>query len=172
MRRIEAIIRKYVPDAEVGIFRSNRFYAYTHIEGNKVIIEFSKRLVESGTWEQIEDTIAHEIAHVLQADREDKSAANYNWHTEEWSDIARALGSDITMPPFRNVNEPQRYKYRCADCGYTTNVSEVRHKALAILHRDKMPMLSSDVTRHGTTTGHHKWYVLDELTGRRWTETL
>jgi hypothetical protein len=176
MRRIEAIVRKYVPDAEVGIFDSNQFYAYTHFpqfhsEGEKVIIEFSKRLVESGTWEQIEDTVAHEIAHVLQADRDDKSAMDYDWHTKEWGNIAQALGSDITMPPFPNVEELQRYKYRCADCGYMTTVSEERYRAPAILRHGRMSAPSSDVAKHVAATGHHEWYVLDELTGRRWTKT-
>jgi predicted SprT family Zn-dependent metalloprotease len=175
MRRIKAIVHKYIPDAEVKIVPSDTFYAATYIPSlhmtKKIIMQFNKRLVESGTWEQIEDVVAHEIAHVLQADLLDDSAPRSNWHTEEWSDIAQALGSDITMPPFPNVDELQRYKYRCADCGYMTTVSEERYRAPAILRHGRMSAPSSDVAKHVAATGHRKWYVLDELTGRRWTKT-
>jgi predicted SprT family Zn-dependent metalloprotease len=175
MRRIEAIVHKYVPDAEVEIFNSNQSYAATYMPPlhgtKKIIMQFSNRLVESGTWEQIEETMAHEIAHVLQADLLDDSAPQSSWHTKEWGNIARALGSDITMPPFPNVDKQQRYKYRCADCGYTTTVSEERYRAPAILRHGRMSAPSSDVAKHVAATGHHEWYVLDELTGRRWTKT-
>jgi hypothetical protein len=176
MRRIEAIVHKYIPNAGVMIAPFVDYYATTHIpprrsSGRRVIIQFSRNLIERGTWEQIEDTVAHEIAHVLAADRDDKSAAEHDWHTGEWGDIAQALGSDITMPPFPNVEELQRYKYRCADCGYMTTVSEERYKALTILHHGRMSAPSSDVAEHVAATGHHEWYVLDEMTGRRWTKT-
>jgi hypothetical protein len=177
MRRIKQIVHKYIPDAEVKIAPSVKFYAITSIppfrnkKSEKVIMEFSRRLVESGTWEQIEDTVAHEIAHVLAADRDDKSVANYNRHTEEWADIARALGSDITMPPFPNVEKPQRYKYRCADCGYTTSAFKGRRRTSATSYGEIL-VLSPGIDRHREETGHHKWHVLDEVTGRRWTEIL
>jgi hypothetical protein len=175
MRRIEAIVHKYIPNAGVMIAPLVDFYATTHIpprrsSGRRVIMQFSRNLIERGTWEQIEDTVAHEIAHVMSADRHDESAAKHGWHTGEWGDIARALGSDITMPPFPNVDELQRYKYRCADCGYTTTVSEERHRMPAI-SPGEISVLSPDIAIHGRTTGHRKWYVLDEVTGKRWTET-
>jgi predicted SprT family Zn-dependent metalloprotease len=168
MRRIEAIVHKYVPDAEVKIAPSARPYAVTytprlHSNGGKVVMEFSKRLVESGTWEQIENVVAHEIAHVLAADRDDLSGADSGWHTEEWGDIAQALGGSREVDYYLDVLFQPRYKYRCADCGYTITFSEERHGA---------PETSPIVYRHGRTTGHYKWYVLDELTGKRWTETI
>jgi hypothetical protein len=175
MRRIEAIVHKYVPDAEVQIVPFDAFYAATYIppfpsERGKVIIKFSQMLVESGTWEQIENNIVHEIAHVLQADRDDKSAMNYAWHTKEWSDIARALGGSGGMDYYPNVLYPQRYKHRCADCGYTTTASE-EWPMMPATSPGKIAVLSSDVAKHIKDTGHHKWYVLDEVTGKRWTET-
>jgi hypothetical protein len=170
MRRIEAIVHKYVPGAEVKIFNSNKFYAVTDMpslpsDGGKVIIRFSRMLVESGTWEQIEETMAHEIAHVLQADSDDLWATGKDFHSKEWEDIAWALGEkrmNGELSYYPDVLYPPRYKYRCADCGYTTNVPETRR-------RPPEPLF--DVTRHGMKTGHYKWYVLDEVTGRRWTET-
>jgi predicted SprT family Zn-dependent metalloprotease len=173
MRRIKTIVHKYIPDAEVQIVPSDTFYAATYIPSlhmtKKIIMQFNKRLVESGTWEQIESVVAHEIAHVLQADLLDYSAPRSNWHTKEWGNIAQALGSDITMSPFPNVDELQRYKYRCADCGYMTTVSEERHGMPAI--SPGKIVLSSDVAKHIRDTDHGKWYVLDEVTGKRWTET-
>jgi hypothetical protein len=171
MRRIEAIVHDYIPDAEVKIFDSNQLYAYTFppSEGKKVIIRFSRMLVESGTWEQIEETVAHEIAHVLQADKYDTSAVDSGWHTEEWGDISQALGGSGKTSYYPDVLFPPRYKYRCADCGYMTNVYERRYKS-PISHGE-ISVLLPGVTEHVTATGHHKWYVLDELTGRRWTKT-
>jgi hypothetical protein len=166
MRRIEAIVHKFIPNAEVQIVPSDRFYASTAVpvlngEGEKIVVQFNRKLVESGTWEQIENSVAHEIAHVLAADRDDESAADIGWHTEEWGDIARALGGSGKSSYYPDVLWPQRYKYRCADCGYTTSARS---------DPDEMPV-SSNVTKHGTATGHRRWYVLDELTGKRWTET-
>jgi hypothetical protein len=177
MRRIEAIVHRFIPDAEVKIVPSDTFYASTYIspfpsESKKVIIRFSQMLIESGTWEQIEDTVAHEIAHVMSADRDNKSAANSGWHTREWSDIARALGASGGIGDYYpDVLYPPKYKYRCADCGYTANVSEERHRMPAT-SPGEISILSSDVAIHGIATGHHKWYVLDELTGKRFTETI
>jgi hypothetical protein len=173
MRRIKQIVRKYIPNAEVQVVPSDTFYAATYIppfpnEGSKVSINFSRMLIESGTWEQIENNVAHEIAHVLQADIDDNSAAEIGWHTKEWSDIARALGGSGGMDYYPNVLYQQRYKYRCADCGYTTNASEERHRMPAI-SPGKISALSSGVAKHVTATDHHKWYVLDELTGKRFT---
>jgi predicted SprT family Zn-dependent metalloprotease len=161
VHRIKQIVRKYIPDAEVQIVPSDTVYAETYIpplrsKGKKVIIRFSQTLVESGTWEQIENTLVHEIAHVLQG------GTRGHWHTEEWGDIARALGGTGEMDYYPDVLSPPRYKYRCADCGYTTYVTETPYR---------IPEISFGVLEHGETTGHRKWYVLDELTGRRWTKT-
>jgi predicted SprT family Zn-dependent metalloprotease len=166
MRRITNIIHKYVPDAEIKMIDMEHAYAQTTIppypfSHEKVKIEFNRKLIEHGTWEQIEDSLAHEIAHVLQADRDDLSGAASGWHTEEWGNITRALGGSEELGLFyQNVLFPPRYIYRCADCGYAVNVSE----------RREMPMISPRITTHKNMTGHHKWYVLDETTGRRWTE--
>jgi predicted SprT family Zn-dependent metalloprotease len=176
MRRIEAIVRKYIPDAEVKIVPSDTFYAATYIpslhsKGKKVVMGFSQMLVENGTWEQIEDTVAHEIAHVMSADRHDKSAADSGWHTEDWGDITRALGGSGGMDYYPDVLFPPRYKYRCADCGYTTNASEGQH-GMPATSPGEISVLSPGVARHGMETGHHKWYVLDELTGKRFTVVI
>jgi hypothetical protein len=176
VRRIEAIVHRFIPNAEVQIVPSDTFYAATYIpplhsNGEKVIMQFSRMFVESGPWEQIESTVAHEIAHVMSADRHDESAADYGGHTEEWGDIARALGGSREMDYYRDVLSQPRYKYRCADCGYTVNASEGRH-GMPATSLDEMSVLSPGVARHRIKTGHHKWYVLDELTGKRWTETI
>jgi predicted SprT family Zn-dependent metalloprotease len=169
MRRIEAIVHKYIPDAEVRFVSSDKTFASTDLpplrnkNERKVIIEFNLTLIETATWEEIENVVAHEIAHALAADRYDRTAADIDWHTDEWKDITRALGGSGTIDIYQDVLYPQRYKYRCANCGYTTNVSEPRFK---------MPKTLQGVAEHGIATGHHKWYVLDEVTGRRWTETL
>jgi predicted SprT family Zn-dependent metalloprotease len=173
LRRIKQIVHKYVPDAEVKIVPSGTFYAATYMpspnsNGGKVVMQFSQMLLETGTWEQIEETAAHEIAHVLAADRDDESGAVIGWHTEEWGDIAQALGGDKEINYYQNVLFQPRYKYRCADCGYTVNASEGRHGAPPT-SPGEITVLSPGVARHRIKTGHHKWYVLDELTGKRFT---
>jgi hypothetical protein len=176
MRRIEAIVHRFIPDAEVKIVPSDTFYAATYIpplrsKGKKVVMGFSQMLIENGTWEQIENTVAHEIAHVMSADRHDKNAADIGWHTEDWGDIAQALGGSREMDYYPGVLYPQRYKYRCADCGYTTTASEGNHRTL-LISLGEMSVLSPGVAEHRRETGHHKWYVLDELTGKRFTMVI
>jgi predicted SprT family Zn-dependent metalloprotease len=165
MRRITDIIHKYVPDAEIKMIDTEHAYAQTTVyrpypfRRRKVKMEFSRKLIEHGTWEQIEDTVAHEIAHVLSADRYRNPIEQHN---TEWEDIALALGSNAKITEYYpNVEEPQRYKFRCASCGYTANKETLQNTALF-----------GDVSAHMYDAGHRRWYVLDRITGERWTEVF
>jgi len=180
LRRIENIVHKYDPAAEIKIVPTDWFYAQTIIPRDlwglrntdrKVVIELSQNLIESGTWEEIEDVLAHEIAHILAAARTYEEKLG---HTTEWKNIARALGSSAKSwgDIYPHLKHPPRYKIRCADCGYTVlgawpRAAEASYDQLGFEPRPE----SSEMMKHIEKTGHHKWYVLDEVTGRRWTET-
>jgi hypothetical protein len=180
MRRIKNIVHKYDPAAEIKIVPTDRFYARTIIPRDlwsfrntdrKVVIELSQHLIEGGTWEEIEDVLAHEIAHILAAARTYEEKLE---HTTDWYDIARALGSIGKIKDFfEDTENPIRYKIRCANCGYTVlgtwpRRAKASHDQLGFELRPE----NSKTNEHIEKTGHHKWYILDEVTGRRWTETL
>jgi predicted SprT family Zn-dependent metalloprotease len=174
MHRIKQMVYRFIPDAEIRIVPSGWFYGritLPHASNKKVKIELEQDLIEHGTWEQIENVVAHEIAHALAAGRTYEEKLE---HRTDWKNIAHALGSKGKIAEFYpNVNHPLRYKIRCADCGYTVlgarpQAAEVPSSQLEFeLHPE-----SSEMTKHIEKTGHHRWYVLDEVTGRRWTETI
>jgi hypothetical protein len=174
LRKIREMVHRFIPDAEVGTtlpfaappLGLRYFYAITQIPrpGKKRIkMIFNLDFLEYATWEQIENVVAHEIAHVLAADRYSKKAADYGWHTDEWRDITRALGGtgELGQGLYANVLFKPRYQLRCADCGYITEVP----------HGEQIMPVPYFFT-HRKETGHRKWYVLDKVTGRRWVEYI
>jgi hypothetical protein len=168
LRRIEDIVHKYVPAAEIKIVPFTTYYAQTIIpydwgfrrSDGTIIIELAQNLIESGTWEEIEDVIAHEIAHVLDSERFNITTR----HGEDWRTIARALGSSAKSwgDVYPHLRYPKRYKFRCADCGYT------------FVSGWKDPGSNAEPHEHYKMTGrgHEKWFVYDELTGQRWAKKL
>jgi len=165
LRRIKRIAGRYLTNVHIGIVNDASFYmAITMSPNNDSTSLYIRRdLLENGTWEQIEDSLAHEIAHVIETERFNIT----DTHGQDWYDIARALGSKGEAFEFYpNVKHPLRYKFRCADCGYT------------VLGINDSPLHCKEAYNHMyyTTrydkTRHNKWYVLDEITGRRWTESV
>jgi predicted SprT family Zn-dependent metalloprotease len=176
IRRIKQIVHKFIPDAEIEIVPAEWYYGHIRLPGynnsdKRVNIALAQDLIERGTWEQIENTVAHEIAHALAAGRTYEEKLG---HTTDWRNIARALGSSgKTKDFYEDTENPIKYKIRCADCGYTVlgawpRAAEILSSQLGIELRPE----SSEMMKHIEKTGHHKWYFLDMVTGRRWTDEL
>jgi len=85
------------------------------------LLQLSKPLTAIGTYEQVNDTVLHEIAHCL--------AGPEHRHDKVWWGIARLIGCDGTIYGTKG-NIPGKYQYRCKKCGYTARF----HRPLKHLH--------------------------------------
>jgi predicted SprT family Zn-dependent metalloprotease len=172
IRRIKQIVHKFIPDAEIRIVPTGWFYGHATLpdaSNKRVKIELAQHLIETGTWEQIENVVAHEIAHILAADRH--LADRYGWHTTEWKNIALALGgSGEKKDYYENTDYPARYKIRCAHCGYTVLGPDMWPRSAEASYGLEPRPRSSKMNEHIEKTGHNKWHFLDMVTGRRWTD--
>jgi predicted SprT family Zn-dependent metalloprotease len=173
IRRIKQIVHKFIPDAEIEIVPTGWFYGHATLpdaSSKRVKIELAQHLIETGTWEQIENVVAHEIAHILAADRH--LADRYGWHTTEWKNITLALGgSGEKKDYYENTDYPARYKIRCAHCGYTVLGPDMWPRSAEASYGLEPRPRSSEVNEHIEKTGHNKWHFLDMVTGRRWTDS-
>lgn len=83
-------------------------------------IKLSKALTNLNTQEQMEDTIKHEIAHVMAG-----PAAGHGWQWKEW---ARKVGANPARVADDAVEVPGKYIGTCPNCGETTSMQRPPRK--------------------------------------------
>lgn len=98
-------------------------------------IEFSKKLLEFGTKEQIIDTIRHELAHAFVY----WETGEAHGHDSLWKKMAESIGADPTRLATGQIyNEPaekvHKYTIYCKKCGKLVGY---RERTCAITRGDK-----------------------------------
>lgn len=162
LRKVEDLVHRYLPDFEVKLVGERTRFWGAAIYGKPPyetrthnVIELNRALIEQGSWEEIQDAVVHEIAHVLESGRYNVKVE----HSNEWRDITRALGgSGMPIAKRPSISTPTpRYRFRCAICGFEFH-SPNQHSAPSEFERNHSPT-------------HKTFYVLDEITGKKWVVT-
>lgn len=72
-------------------------------------IEYQPRYMEQNNWDNVEQTIRHEVAHAV--------AGAYHGHDSYWASIARRLGVDNPSPYNHEATLTKKFKGTCPGCG-------------------------------------------------------
>lgn len=91
--------------------------AYRRGDGQPVYLELSTHMLRHVSWEQVTDTILHEIAHII--------AGPKAGHGTEWKRVAARIGA--TPQTCTKALPPEAYKYQaeCTRCGHVTGFSRM-----------------------------------------------
>ena len=118
-RLFDKLKAKYELDDEWNIRKSRSKNQYGRCFHYEHEITISRYHIENGDWEDIEDTVRHEVAHAL--------VGEGHGHNKTWRKKAKELDADPTACSSKGSLPDYRYKLRCR-CG------RVR-KTLHQLHR-------------------------------------
>jgi predicted SprT family Zn-dependent metalloprotease len=77
-------------------------------------ITISGPYISLNDWDEIQDTVLHEIAHALTWDATDGHAKP---HGPEWRAIAKSIGAEPTAKNTTANIPPRRYTTECSKCG-------------------------------------------------------
>lgn len=108
--RIKELIAKHLPDYRFEWDKAERRFGCCYVNLKKITI--SKSLTELNPWEEVKDTVLHEIAHGL--------AGNGHGHDELWKNICVRIGARPKRCYSRSVlTPPKKWKGVCPACGRT-----------------------------------------------------
>lgn len=96
------------------------------------LIDLNPALLEPGREEERNETILHEIAHVLAY-----AAFRHHGHSEEWRDLLAYIGAKTTdrCHQYRFLRgRERRYAYECKDCDYRLLRTRPIHKPGKLHH--------------------------------------
>ena len=109
-------------------------------------IYLSKYYVELNGWEEIEDTIRHEIAHVL-------TPAD-GGHGEAWKRMAVKCGAKPKRCASNTVSPPGRYYAICKDCNH-------RFERYRTTSFNRLYSMRHPACKHKANKGDLAWYHRD-----------
>ena len=106
--QIKALIKQHLPDYRFGWDKSARRFGCHYGSLKKITI--SKPLTELNDWEEVKDTVLHEIAHGL--------AGEGHGHDWLWKDKCELIGArpERCYPNYIK-QPPKKYKGTCPVCG-------------------------------------------------------
>lgn len=105
---IKELMDKYIPDWEFKWDRATRRFGCCH--QNQKSITLSKALTELNSWDEVKDTVLHEIAHAL--------VGKGHGHDNVWKAKCIEIGARPERCYDNSVKRPKkRWKGVCPECG-------------------------------------------------------
>lgn len=105
---IKAIMNQYVPDWEFRWDNASRRFGCCYHGLKRITL--SKPITELNEWEEVKDTVLHEIAHAL--------VGSNHGHDVIWKIKCREIGARPERCYGNNIERPQKgWKGTCPNCG-------------------------------------------------------